>query len=98
MTSPRALASRSAPTLGASHWTGRTSRPENTLMGGNTLPRKPNYRFERLERERAKAARKTARLKEKADRRNASATERDPADDEKNVETTPGVLTDINQS
>jgi hypothetical protein len=32
------------------------------------MPRKPNYRFERLERERTKAAKKAARAKLKADR------------------------------
>lgn len=32
------------------------------------MPRKPNYRFERSEREKAKAAKKAARLQEKAER------------------------------
>ncbi len=32
------------------------------------MARKPNYRFERLERERAKAAKKAARLKAKKER------------------------------
>ncbi len=38
------------------------------------MPRKPNYKFERMERDRAKAAKKAARLeakKEKAERRKA---------------------------
>jgi hypothetical protein len=33
------------------------------------LPRKPNYKFERFERDRAKAVKKAARLQAKADRR-----------------------------
>jgi hypothetical protein len=40
-----------------------------TPAGGNFLPRKPNYKFERLERDRAKAAKKAARLQAKEDRR-----------------------------
>ena len=32
------------------------------------MARKPNYKFERLERERVKAAKKAARLKAKADK------------------------------
>lgn len=32
------------------------------------MPRKPNYRFERMERERAKAAKKAARAQAKAER------------------------------
>ena len=32
------------------------------------VPRKPNYKFERLERERAKAAKKAARLEAKKDK------------------------------
>ncbi len=35
------------------------------------MPRKPNYKFERLERDRAKAEKKAARLQAKADRRAA---------------------------
>ncbi len=56
------------------------------------MPRKPNYKFERLERERAKAAKKATRLearKEKADKRKAenagldlaSAPSGDPQED-----------------
>ena len=33
------------------------------------MPRKPNYRFERFERERLKAEKKAARMQAKADRR-----------------------------
>jgi hypothetical protein len=33
------------------------------------LPRKPNYKFERLERERAKAAKKAARAQARADKK-----------------------------
>jgi len=40
-----------------------------TPAGGNLLPRKPNYKFERFERDRAKAVKKAARLQAKADRR-----------------------------
>ncbi len=35
------------------------------------MPRKPNYKFERMERDRAKAAKKAARQKAKAERRAA---------------------------
>jgi len=48
------------------------------------MPRKPNYKFERLERERAKAAKKATRLeakKEKADKRKAENAGLDLADD-----------------
>ena len=47
------------------------------------MPRKPNYKFERLERERAKAAKKATRLeakKEKADKRKAENAGLDLAD------------------
>jgi len=46
-----------------------TSLSRYPLKGGITLPRKPNYKFERLERDRAKAAKKAARLKAKSDRK-----------------------------
>ncbi len=36
-----------------------------------SLPRKPNYKFERFERERAKAEKKAARLQARADRKSA---------------------------
>ena len=35
------------------------------------MARKPNYKFERMERDRAKAAKKAARLKEKSEQRKA---------------------------
>jgi hypothetical protein len=38
------------------------------------MPRKPNYRFERSERDKAKAAKKAARLQEKAERAAAKRT------------------------
>jgi hypothetical protein len=38
-------------------------------VGENLLPRKPNYKLERFERDRAKAEKKAARLQAKADRR-----------------------------
>ena len=43
------------------------------------MPRKPNYRFERFERERTKAAKKAARAQAKADKKKApeGATEHD---------------------
>ena len=39
------------------------------------MPRKPNYKFERYERDRAKAEKKAARLQAKADRRAAKSSE-----------------------
>jgi hypothetical protein len=48
------------------------------------MPRKPNYRFERFEREKAKAAKKAARLeakREKAAEKKAANTEQDPDDE-----------------
>jgi hypothetical protein len=43
------------------------------------MPRKPNYRFERFERERTRAAKKAARAQAKADKKKATqdATELD---------------------
>ena len=49
------------------------------------MARKPNYKFERMERERVKSAKKAARLeakKEKAEKRKAGITSLDPVDDE----------------
>ncbi|MCG8506072.1 MAG: hypothetical protein MI755_15820 [Sphingomonadales bacterium] len=49
------------------------------------MARKPNYRFERHEREKAKAAKKAARLeakKERAEKRQAEADGPQPTDDE----------------
>ena len=46
------------------------------------MPRKPNYRFERFERERTRAAKKAARAQAKADKKAKTAegsTEHDPA-------------------
>ena len=43
--------------------------------GRNYLPRKPNYKFERFERDRAKAAKKAARLQAAADRRSTKKGE-----------------------
>lgn len=39
------------------------------------MPRKPNYKFERMERERAKAEKKAARLQARADKKAALAGE-----------------------
>lgn len=47
------------------------------------MARKPNYKFERMERDRAKAAKKAARLeakREKAEERKADKAEELPAD------------------
>lgn len=44
------------------------------------MPRKPNFKFERLERERAKAQKKAARLEAKAERRAPKDGEVDVAD------------------
>ena len=49
------------------------------------MARKPNYKFERMERERAKSAKKAARLeakKEKAEKRKAGMNGLDPVEDE----------------
>lgn len=48
------------------------------------MPRKPNYRFDRMERERAKAAKKKARLEAKrarAEKRKAEDTDQPQAED-----------------
>jgi hypothetical protein len=45
------------------------------------MARKPNYRFERLERERTRAAKKAARAKAKADRAETDQPKEDPATD-----------------
>ncbi len=45
------------------------------------MPRKPNYRFERAERERAKAKKKAERLQAKADRKNAQKAAAEGDDD-----------------
>ena len=42
------------------------------------MPRKPNYRFERFERERTRAAKKAARAQVKADKKEAKAAESPP--------------------
>jgi hypothetical protein len=41
------------------------------------MPRKPNYRFERVERERVKAAKKAARAEAKAEKAKASQAQPD---------------------
>jgi hypothetical protein len=54
------------------------------------MPRKPNYRFERLERERTKAAKKAARAKLKADRaEGAKEGEAAPEGDQAEVTAAP---------
>ena len=49
------------------------------------MPRKPNYRFERFERDRAKAAKKAARLKAKQEK-----AEQKKAEEENSVTGDPG--------
>ncbi len=49
------------------------NEPERSAM-----PRKPNYRFERSERDKNKAAKKAERLQAKADKSAARKTESDP--------------------
>ncbi len=47
------------------------------------MARRPNYKFERLDRDRAKAAKKAARLKakqEKAEKKKTEEAEQPPAD------------------
>ena len=39
------------------------------------MPRKPNYKFERFERDRAKAEKKAARLQAKAERRTSKTSQ-----------------------
>lgn len=46
-----------------------------------SMARKPNYRFERLERERTRAAKKAARAKAKAERAEVDQPKEDPAKD-----------------
>jgi hypothetical protein len=60
------------------------------------VPRKPNYKFERFERDRAKAEKKAARLQAKADRR-ASKTGEDGAT-EAGTDETVGVSEDTEES
>ena len=43
------------------------------------MPRKPNYKFERFERDRAKAEKKAARLQAKADRRASKSSDDETA-------------------
>jgi hypothetical protein len=49
---------------------------------GRSMARKPNYRFERLERERTRAAKKAARAKAKAER----AEQADQANDAQGID------------
>ena len=51
------------------------------------MPRKPNYRFERHEREKARAAKKAAKAQAKADR--SQARKADDAGEEPPVTETP---------
>jgi hypothetical protein len=49
-------------------WRQCKSRSATTEDGRRTMPRKPNYRFERSERDRAKDAKKEEKLKRRRDR------------------------------
>jgi hypothetical protein len=63
---------------------GRAFRPAPTPNAGATdIPRKPNYDFERRERERTKAADAAKKAQAKADKRAAeqAAPATDPSDD-----------------
>ena len=57
------------------------------------MPRKPNYRFERFERERTRAAKKAARAQAKADKKKGGAT-----DDEPSGEASPAERDDDHQT
>ncbi len=46
------------------------------------MPRKPNYRFERSEREKSKAAKKAERLQAKADKSSARKADTDEVEPE----------------
>ena len=48
--------------------------------GGWSMPRKPNYRFERAERERAKAKKKAKHAEEKAARKEISSNADDQSE------------------
>jgi hypothetical protein len=51
------------------------------LRERRSMARKPNYRFERLERERTRAAKKAARAKAKAERAEGDQPKEGPATD-----------------
>ena len=69
-----------------------------TFTGVPTLPRKPNFKFERLERERAKAQKKAARLEAKAERRTPKDGEVDVADGDATDDTTAEKAADSTES
>ena len=50
------------------------------------MPRKPNYRFERMERERVKAEKKAARLQARADKKAALAGEGEESSEDNSAE------------
>ncbi len=57
------------------------------------MARRPNYRFERIERERAKSAKKEARLQAKKDRKDLKSPE-EAAGDGVEADGPPGTDTD----
>ncbi len=63
------------------------------------MPRKPNYKFERFERERAKAEKKAARLQARADKKAALSGEDAPPDENssEDMSETPSVNSDTTQ-
>ena len=52
--------------------------------GSQTMPRRPNYRFERAERDRAKKAKKEEKLKRQQDRTGLPEQSETPASSEPN--------------
>ena len=62
---------------------GRAPRATRRPRGATDIPRKPNYDFERRERERAKAAESAKKAQAKADKREADrgAAEAEPSHD-----------------
>ena len=62
------------------------------------MPRKPNYRFERLEREKAKAAKKAAREAAKKERADARKAEAAQADDWERAAEVDEQLRDLHQA
>jgi len=57
---------------------------------GSDMARKPNYRFERLEREKAKAAKKAARLEAKQRKAEERKLGKDETDDGRGTSDTRG--------
>ena len=62
------------------------------------MPRKPNYKFERMERDRAKAEKKAARLQAKADRRSRKSDEDGAEDNAADTVAVPDDDTSLNRA